>query len=140
MQEKIALPTVGRIVHAYFNNVGPFAATVTQAWPDELRCDLFIFPCRGKSDTKDGPVKPVPEGMDTIGYLVPHVSTGAHGMRWDWMPFQKGQAAKTEELQAELDKAAGKLSVRDQRTSDSIDDRELSKTQAGAPSPVDGKR
>jgi hypothetical protein len=47
-----------------------------------------------------------------------HASDASNGEHyWDWMPFQKGQQSKTEELQNEL----GKL-------------------QASVPSSVDGKR
>jgi hypothetical protein len=49
------------------------------------------------------------------------------------MDFQKGQAAKTEQLESELMKFAADGRGTSQGN-------ELGKLQAGAPSPVDGKR
>jgi hypothetical protein len=54
------------------------------------------------------------------------------------MDFQKGQAAKTEQLEAQL-KQGGGLLKHDVFT-DTSQGNELGKLQAGAPSPVDGKR
>lgn len=121
-KNKIALPSVGRIVHVFVTNtepVHPMAAIVTCV-PDEAR-PLTIHTCVFWPTG-------TPAGMKDV----PHKSQAAeHGeMYWDWMDYQKGQAAKTEELQAELQKRAADPSFVS----------ELSKTQAGAPSPVDGKR
>lgn len=58
------------------------------------------------------------DGTPNSVHYVPHANyRSGPGAFWDWMPYQKGQATKTEALQQEL----GKL-------------------QASAPSLVDGKR
>lgn len=113
---KIALPTVGRIVHVF----GPWETGITSDTPraglvaglcagdgfhgSELRINVAVFNSKG--------------GLVSIESLK-HASLPRHADEayWDWMDFQKGQAAKTEQLE-----------------------RDLGKLQAGAPSPVDGKR
>lgn len=40
-----------------------------------------------------------PEGIFFSGWL----EQGQEGGQWDWMPYQKGQAKKTEELEKKLD-------------------------------------
>jgi hypothetical protein len=105
-KNKIPLPTVGRIVYVYGQNIGPFAAIVTQAWDDTLVADLHVFSCRGRLDRPKDENHPglLPVSLTVDHYLVPHISCGDTGICWDWMPYQKGQAAKAEQLQAELDK------------------------------------
>ena len=133
MIDKAAYPTVGRIVLFHDpEHVEPFAGLVAVA---EANC-----------------------------YTIPHLAVFLHdGLRmatgvkhkdcvklargeayWDWMPYQKGQAAKTEALQAQLERATGTMIPHvahhptnpNSHTSDS----EISKTQSSTPSPVDGKR
>lgn len=94
-KNKIALPTVGRIVHVFVTNsepVQPMAAIVA-AVPDDGR-PLTIHACVFW-----------PTGTPAAMKDVPHKSQAAeHGeMFWDWMDYQKGQAAKTEELRRELE-------------------------------------
>ncbi len=133
MIDKIAYPTVGRIVLFHDpEHVEPFAGLVAVA--------------------------------EANRYTIPHLAVFLHdGLRmatgvkhkdcvklargeayWDWMPYQKGQAAKTEALQAQLERATGTMIPHvahhptnpNSHTSDS----EISKTQSSTPSPVDGKR
>lgn len=133
MIDKAAYPTVGRIVLFHDpEHVEPFAGLVAVA--------------------------------EANRYTIPHLAVFLHdGLRmvegvkhkdcvklargeayWDWMPYQKGQAAKTEALQAQLERATGTMIPHvahhptnpNSHTSDS----EISKTQSSTPSPVDGKR
>lgn len=119
-KNKIALPSVGRIVHLKGFPGAHTLAAVVACVPDEGR-PLLVHLCVINADGTTGSMK-----------NVRHMSEAAeHGeVYWDWMDYQKGQAAKTEELQAELQKRAADPSFVS----------ELSKTQAGAPSPADGKR
>jgi hypothetical protein len=87
-KEKITEPTIGRVVYYYHPTfLKPCAALVADC--DGLMVNLGVL-------NHDG------TGAPACG--VQHVSEAAQGQAcWDWMPFQKGQAAKTEALQAELD-------------------------------------
>lgn len=84
------LPTVGRVV--YYKSLGSpngefqstdRAAIITQVLSD-VRVSLCILN---------------PNGM----YFNQDVDQGQGPGQWDWMPFQKGQAAKTEELEKKLE-------------------------------------
>lgn len=82
-------PTVGRIVYykSFGTPNGEFvpedrAAIVTGVVDDET-VHLCVLN---------------PTGM----YFNLNVKHGSGGGRWDWMPFQKGQAAKTDELKKKL--------------------------------------
>jgi hypothetical protein len=84
-----ALPTVGRVV--YYKSLGSpggeyasvdRAAIITQV--HNATCvDLCVLN---------------PTGL----FFNNSVTQGSAGGQWDWMPFQKGQAAKTEELESKL--------------------------------------
>ena len=137
MIDKVAYPTVGRIVLFHDpEHVEPFAGLVAVA--------------------------------EANRYTIPHLAVFLHdGLRmvegvkhkdcvklargeayWDWMPYQKGQAAKTEALQAELNARSPKMAqgggrVDNERFGQHVSHRasdEISKTQSSTPSPVDGKR
>lgn len=82
-------PTVGRIV--YYKSYGSpggehksedRASIITRVHNDTC-VDLCVFN---------------PTGM----YFNTSVVQGQNGGQWDWMPYQKGQAAKTEELEMML--------------------------------------
>jgi len=156
MIDPIALPTVGRIVHLHDpDHIDPFPAIVVGVGPGKLSIAyLHVFLHDGARALED----------------VAHASEAHDGEPyWDWMPYQKGQAAKTEELQAALDKQREKLSEQKQRAQiheerfqkmgelhthphlgpggperavalDNEMGSELSKTQASTPSREDGKR
>ena len=93
-------PTVGRIVwfypHAsdglYANNDGPLAAIIAKVWTDSC-VNLGVLDGNGINHSR------------TSVYLYqgdidrPAIGTGFA----EWMPYQKGQAAKTEALEKELD-------------------------------------
>ena len=103
-KNKIETPTVGRIVHFYEpGHPEPWPAMVVAVPDRPLFPHLAVYTLDGVNLRRD----------------TPHMSCAANvgEAYWDWMPFQKSQAGKTEMLQ-----------------------NELSKLQAGAPSPVDGKR
>ena len=132
MIDKAAYPTVGRIVLFHDpEHVEPFAGLVAVA--------------------------------EANRYTIPHLAVFLHdGLRmvegvkhkdcvklargeayWDWMDYQKGQAAKTEALQAQLegalDRAKPDMQPGGAERALRLDN-QLSKTQASTPSPVDGKR
>jgi hypothetical protein len=137
-KNNIALPTVGRIVLFQSQYNTPAVPAIVVAATDGSRTieHLHVFTTSG-----------------SVGYdMVRHVSDspGKYTPRWDWMPYQKGQAAKTEQLQEELDKAhaaglrppivEGRQHVSHRASDPASWDDGVSKTQAGAPSPEDGKR
>lgn len=83
-------PTVGRIV--YYKSLGSpkgefssvdRAAIITRVH-NETCIDLCVFN---------------PTGL----FFNTSVIQGSNGGQWDWIPYQKGQAAKTEEVESELD-------------------------------------
>jgi hypothetical protein len=85
-------PTVGRIV--YYKSAGSAdgtypsverAAIVTQVHTPEC-VDLCVFN---------------PTGL----HFNTSVMQGSGPMQWDWMPYQKGQAQKTEEAEKQLAEA-----------------------------------
>lgn len=83
------IPTVGRIVYykSYGTPNGEYksedrAAIITRVHTD-VCVDLCVFN---------------PTGL----FFNTSVMQGTEGGQWDWMPYQKGQAAKTEQLEAEL--------------------------------------
>jgi hypothetical protein len=123
MIDKIALPTVGRIVLYHDpEHVDPFGGFVTA-----VNANRYTIPVLSVF-LHDG-VRVMTE--------VKHkdcVKLARGEPYWDWMDYQKGQAAKTEALQAELD---GKLK-QSEPYNQSVDERY--KNQSSTPSPVDGKR
>lgn len=89
-------PTVGRIVWFYerlpavgeSKIVGPLAATISHVW-DDMVVNLSVLSPNGQWN----PVTSVPLMQDGSGDTT--IS------RWcEWMPYQKGQAAKTEQAEA----------------------------------------
>lgn len=93
-------PTVGRVVLytppvedlILQNYKAPFAAIVTYVWGARM-VNLTVFYPDGRVEAPSS-VKLLQDGDEVPGY----------GRYAEWMPYQKGQAAKTEKLQAELDK------------------------------------
>ena len=76
-------PTVGRIVYFFGLDGETKAAIVTKVWSTTI-VNLQIFDGNGTS------------------YPMVAVSNGQLLGNWDWMPYQKGQVAKTEELEQKL--------------------------------------
>ena len=96
MKDTIQEPTVGRIVHYFdYGKRVPFPAMVVAVTEGSLTINtLHVF-------WHDGL-----EAIDNVHHKSEIEGATAH---WDWMAYQKGQAAKTEALQSELDKkVAGK--------------------------------
>jgi hypothetical protein len=85
-------PTVGRVVHYYtpsYDPSGPHAAVIAKVNSDGTLNLGFFHPdgnCRG--------VQNVPLVQDEEAPAVGHYAV--------WMPFQKGQAQKTEALEKQL--------------------------------------
>ncbi len=150
MSENIQLPTVGRIVHFHTTDhpAAALPAIVVEVTDGSHTIDtLHVFEPDGiriKMNVKHASHSHIVEGADY----------------WDWMTHQKNQAAKAEELEKQLKQqveigrtgpSGGQMArlatkvdnLREQgdrgRITDSVD-RELSKTQAGAPSREDGRR
>lgn len=68
-------PSVGRIVHYYEQNVGPFAAVITNVTGGPKNAvDLHVFPCRRKI----GDFVPI----ETVQNGVPDEGT----RKWCWPP------------------------------------------------------
>lgn len=144
MIDKVALPTVGRIIHYHHpDHVDPFAGIVAVAVPNRYTIPyLHIFLHDGVRVVNDVKHKDCVKLAKGEAY-------------WDWMDYQKGQAAKTEALQAELERNMSAQKTRPlpvtavdevygmaknvgKAADASLD--ELYKTQSSTPSPVDGKR
>ncbi len=94
-------PTVGRVVHYRTGNADidgamvrngdqPLAAIITCVWSDSC-VNLVVFDANGRRHERTS-VLLLQEGNPQPG--------GGHYC--EWMPYQKGQAAKTEELEKEL--------------------------------------
>ncbi|MDQ0254924.1 hypothetical protein J2S74_002306 [Evansella vedderi] len=86
-------PTVGRIV--YYKSYG----TPGGEYKSEDRAAIITNVHQGEEDVVDLCVFN-PGGL----FFNLRVSKGSNGGQWDWMPYQKGQAKKTEELNHELSK------------------------------------
>lgn len=114
-KNKIEFPTVGRIVHFFEpGRPEPWPAMVVAVPDRPLFPHLAVYTLDGVSLHRDTPHHSCSASNSAVEY-------------WDWMPFQKSQAGKTEELQRQLQERATQPN-------------DLGKLQAGAPSPVDGKR
>jgi uncharacterized protein YbaA (DUF1428 family) len=141
---EIALPTVGRIVYVYrapgivvgdipVGKMKPMAAMVADVLAEG---SLTITVACTNHDGSTGPLADVH-----------HISEagGKDEFFWDWMPYQKGQAAKTEALEKERDELAEIAGIRhgagpSAGVRSNFHDNEISKTQSSTPSPEDGKR
>ena len=97
----IIKPTVGRVVwyypHAsdglYANNDGPLAGMIAKVWSDTC-VNLGVLDGNGINHSRTSVYLYPGERMPR-----PAIGTGFA----EWMPYQKGQAAKTEALEKELD-------------------------------------
>jgi hypothetical protein len=90
-------PTVGRVVlywpsavQAGTDTLQPFAATVAYVWNDRM-VNLSVTDHNGKQF-----------GVTSVRLLQDGDERPNGGMFCEWMPYQKGQAAKTEALEAKL--------------------------------------
>lgn len=95
-------PTVGRVVHYYPPknctsslcvpaDGSPLPALIARVWTD--RCINI-----GGFDANGAPFSATSVNLLQDGDVIPELGNYAC-----WMPYQKGQAAKTEELQAKVD-------------------------------------
>lgn len=91
-------PTVGRVVHYFANQHAPaMAAIVCHVYTPRL-VNLAVFNAHGASFQQSQVTllqddDPTPEG-------IPYCA---------WMPYQKGQAAKTEALEAQVETRARQI-------------------------------
>ncbi len=120
---KIALPTVGRIVHVFhphsvYQQLAGIVAHVAEY--DTLKINVTVC----NHDGTTGPLQ---------GLKHASLPRNAGEPYWDWMEFQKGQAAKTEELEAKLKHQFGEGATFSSTS-------EIRKQQADVPSPIDGKQ
>jgi|GEM_PF-728390 len=89
----IIKPTVGRVVHYYPADGEPLAAIITRVWND-VCINIAYFDGNGAAHSKTSVL------LMQDGVLVPD-SLAPDGDYAAWMPYQKGQAAKTEAVQRE---------------------------------------
>lgn len=87
MKEEIQLPTVGRIVWVKRFDGDTEIPAIVQRVNYGTNIDACVFGAKG------------PEMLQS---LMHRSDMGTHGAAWEWMPYQKGQAAKTEALEQEL--------------------------------------
>lgn len=92
-------PTIGRVVwfhpakgvsdggFVYHGNDEPLAAIIAHVWNDSM-VNLAVFDSNGTSHNRTS-VKLFQDGEDKSDY----------NSYAEWMPYQKGQAAKTEQLE-----------------------------------------
>ena len=99
-------PTVGRVVHytphpgdseIVRSQSGKLAALIVEVWSDQY-VNLCVFQANGTTIAKTS-VLLLQADNDPEAY--------ANYDFCEWMPYQKGQAAKTEELEKELKNADG---------------------------------
>lgn len=91
-KNKIPFPTIGRVVYFFRDNSPHHNAAIVADVIGGHTINLAVI----NHDGSWGAFTEVPHKDDTKPHM-PH---------WDWMPYQKGQAAKTEALQDELDRRA----------------------------------
>lgn len=92
-------PTVGRIMwywpSRHLRKMQPWAAIVTHVWDDNM-VNLAVFGIDGTLS----PASSVPVVQDGSPWMV------GDSPYCEWMPYQKGQAAKVEALEAQQKLAA----------------------------------
>jgi hypothetical protein len=90
---EITRPTVGRIVLVYVRSVDTQLAAIVTKVVGLYEINACVF----NEDGSSGPLQ-----------NIPHTSERAANasLWWDWMDYQKGQAAKAEELEAKLKEAS----------------------------------
>jgi len=97
--------TIGRMVLYTPNNhsdntmakgTGKLAAIITNIWSDRL-VNLIVFDGNGFPHSRTS--VPLLQDGDSVPY----------GFYCEWMPFQKGQAAKTEQLEEQLAERGRKI-------------------------------
>ena len=86
-------PTVGRVVWFYpagsANKEQPLAAIIAHVWSDTC-VNLAVFDANGISSNQ------------TSVFLWPGEGEAPTSLFAEWMPYQKEQAAKTEQLESQL--------------------------------------
>lgn len=92
MDEARIVPTVGRMV--YYKSYG----TPGGEYPSVNRAAIITEVADAEKDIVSLCVLN-PEGM----FFNKNVERGQEGGQWDWMPYQKGQAKKTEEVEKKLE-------------------------------------
>lgn len=83
-------PTIGRVVHFHPEPNVTHAAIVTYVWSATL-VNLVHFDPNGVS-----------HGITSVPLVQDEAQAENYHMYCEWMPYQKGQAAKTESLEKEI--------------------------------------
>lgn len=85
-------PSIGRVVWYYTNprEAQANAAIVTYVWNDRM-INLVVFDANG-----------VPRSETSVDLLQDDEKPSGQSRWAEWMPYQKGQAAKTEALEKKL--------------------------------------
>lgn len=126
-------PTVGRVVHytprkdlsegngfAYYKG-SPCAAIIAHVWTD--RCvNLTVLDHDGQQ-----------HAITSVDLVQPGEGAPPNGGYCTWMPYQVGQAAKTERLQQQLDAQAKTTALTPSLAEDDEDDPAIADAQAGIP-------
>ncbi len=121
MDEPKIVPTVGRMV--YYKLSQQNAESINKCLYDaqqnmeKIRADSLGYQVHVGNEAKEGQVLPMTivavwsdtcingkvflDGNDDL--WVTSVVLGEDNGQWDWMPYQKGQAKKTEELEEKLE-------------------------------------
>ena len=91
-------PTIGRVVwfHGLNPSDQPNAALIAYVHSDTL-VNLAVFECNGVADHK----------TSVFLYQGPEYSEKPQSYYCEWMPYQTGQAAKTEALEKQIAHAMG---------------------------------
>ena len=89
-------PSVGRVVLFYprghKSGDQPHVALIAHVWSDTC-VNLAIFDANGQ---------PYPPGTTSVLLVQPESEVPTGGQYCTWMPYQVGQAAKTEQLEKQL--------------------------------------
>lgn len=120
-EETKIIPTIGRMVYYKFSKDS--AEEVNKRRSDtnknieKIREDSFGYQTHVGNPVKEGDILPMTitfvHNEDLINgkvfldggddYWATSVSLGSENGQWDWMPYQKGQAKKTKELEKKVD-------------------------------------
>lgn len=97
----VVVPTIGRVVYLYDRNSCTPDKPLTGFVADvNVGGNPLTINCAVMSNNGDF----ILGGLQAV----PHKTyQGSSWVFWDWMPYQKGQAAKTEELEAKLGTTGG---------------------------------
>lgn len=97
-------PTIGRIVLYKCMDGETRPAMIVAVWtPDMVNLKVILD---DSNDYRTGRGFTMHECVNGLAWRT-SVKRGEGKGEWDWMPYQKGQAAKTEELEKALEETKG---------------------------------